>query len=84
MDAARYRACQPGQEQGWTVFVQGFTFTDGRTRGCVPLPASPVTRRGRFASLREDLAMACGYPRLNPAESRQLGSYRGEHQIRMN
>src|SRR5260221_258689 len=31
--AATYRACQPGQEQGWTLFVQGFAFTDGRTRG---------------------------------------------------
>jgi hypothetical protein len=35
--AATYQACQPSSEPGWTVFVQGFTFTDGRTRGCVPL-----------------------------------------------
>jgi hypothetical protein len=46
--AASYRACQPGQEQGWTVFVQGFTFTDGRTRGCVPL----TVRIGRAARIR--------------------------------
>jgi hypothetical protein len=46
--AATYRACQPGQEQGWTVFVQGFTFTDGRTRGCVPL----TVRIGREARIR--------------------------------
>ena len=46
--AASYRACQPGQEQGWTVFVQGFTFTDGRTRGCVPL----TVRIGREARIR--------------------------------
>ena len=46
--AASYRACQPGREQGWTVFVQGFTFTDGRTRGCVPL----TVRIGREARIR--------------------------------
>ena len=46
--AASYRACPPGQEQGWTVFVQGFTFTDGRTRGCVPL----TVRIGREARIR--------------------------------
>jgi len=46
--AASYRACQPGQEQGWTVFVQGFTFTDGRTRGCVPL----IVRTGRAGRAR--------------------------------
>jgi hypothetical protein len=46
--AASYRACQPGQQQGWTVFVQGFTFTDGRTRGCVPL----TVRIGRDARIR--------------------------------
>lgn len=46
--AASYRACLPGQEQGWTVFVQGFTFTDGRTRGCVPL----IVRIGREARVR--------------------------------
>jgi hypothetical protein len=46
--AASYRACRPGQEQGWTVFVQGFTFTDGRTRGCVPL----TVRIGREARIR--------------------------------
>jgi hypothetical protein len=46
--AATYRACQPGQQQGWTVFVQGFTFTDGRTRGCVPLNV----RIGREARIR--------------------------------
>jgi hypothetical protein len=46
--AASYRACQPGQEQGWTVFVQGFLFTDGRTRGCVPL----TVRIGREARIR--------------------------------
>ncbi len=46
--AATYRACQPGQEQGWTVFVQGFVFTDGRTRGCVPL----TVRIGREARIR--------------------------------
>jgi hypothetical protein len=46
--AASYRACQPGPEQGWTVFVQGFTFTDGRTRGCVPL----TVRIGRKARIR--------------------------------
>lgn len=46
--AASYRACQSGQEQGWTVFVQGFTFTDGRTRGCVPL----TVRIGREARIR--------------------------------
>ena len=46
--AATYRACQPGQEQGWTLFVQGFVFTDGRTRGCVPL----TVRIGREARIR--------------------------------
>jgi hypothetical protein len=35
--AATYRACQPGSSSSWSVFVQGFTFTDGRVRGCVPL-----------------------------------------------
>jgi hypothetical protein len=35
--AAMYQACQPNPLQGWTVFVQGFAFIDGRTRGCVPL-----------------------------------------------
>src|SRR5258708_15912508 len=33
--AASYPACQPGQGQGWALVVQGFVFTDGRTRGCV-------------------------------------------------
>lgn len=46
--AASYRACRPGQQKGWTVFVQGFTFTDGRTRGCVPL----TMRIGREARIR--------------------------------
>lgn len=46
--AASYRACRPGQVQGWTVFVQGFTFTDGRTSGCVPL----TVRIGREARIR--------------------------------
>src|SRR5216683_6443917 len=46
--AASYRACRPGQQQGWTVFVQFFTFTDGRTRGCVPL----TVRIGRKARIR--------------------------------
>ena len=46
--AASYRACQPGQQQGWTVFVQDFVFTDGRTRGCVPL----TVRIGRAARIR--------------------------------
>jgi hypothetical protein len=31
--AATYRSCRGG----WTVFAQGFSFTDGRIRGCVPL-----------------------------------------------
>jgi hypothetical protein len=31
--SATYHACK----HGWGAFVQGFTFTDGRTRGCVPL-----------------------------------------------
>ena len=35
--AATYQACRPSFSSGWSVFVQGFTFTDGRTRGCVPL-----------------------------------------------
>jgi hypothetical protein len=35
--AATYQACQPSFSRGWSVFVQGFRFTDGRTRGCVPL-----------------------------------------------
>ena len=47
--AATYHACQPGAYPGWTVFVQGFTFTDGRTRGCVPL----TVRAGRTAQLRQ-------------------------------
>lgn len=46
--AATYRACQPSPYGGWTVFVQGFTFTDGRTRGCVPLTVQP----GRGAPIR--------------------------------
>jgi len=46
--AASYRACRPGHERGWTVFVQGFTFTDGRTRGCVPL----TVRIGRGPRIR--------------------------------
>jgi hypothetical protein len=46
--AATYRACQPSAYPGWTVFVQGFTFTDGRTRGCVPL----TVRTGSEAQIR--------------------------------
>jgi hypothetical protein len=46
--AATYRACQPRQQQGWTVFVQDFTFADGRTRGCVPL----TVRIGRETQIR--------------------------------
>jgi hypothetical protein len=46
--AASYRACPPGQQRCWTVFVQGFTFTDGRTRGCVPL----TVRTGRGGQIR--------------------------------
>jgi hypothetical protein len=46
--AATYRACQPGGRSSWTVFVQGFTFTDGRTRGCVPL----TVQASREARLR--------------------------------
>jgi hypothetical protein len=45
--AATYHACQPSQQPGWTVFVQGFTFTDGRTRGCVPL----IVQTGREARI---------------------------------
>ena len=45
--AATYHACQP-TSSGWSVFVQGFTFTDGRTRGCVPL----TVRTGRKAPIR--------------------------------
>ena len=46
--AATYQTCQTSPERGWTVFVQGFTFTDGRTRGCVPL----TVRTGREARFR--------------------------------
>ena len=41
--AATYRACSPSSSPGWSVFVQGLAFTDGRTRGCVPL----TVRSGR-------------------------------------
>lgn len=47
--AATYRACQPSAAPGWTVFVQGFTFTDGRTRGCVPL----MVQTGRAARISQ-------------------------------
>jgi hypothetical protein len=47
--AATYQACQPSAYPGWTVFVQGFTFTDGRTRGCVPL----TVRTGSEAQIRD-------------------------------
>ena len=33
---------------GWTFFAQGFTFTDGRIRGCVPL----TIQAGRKAQVR--------------------------------
>lgn len=35
--AATYRACSPSSSPGWSVFVQYIAFTDGQTRGCVPL-----------------------------------------------
>jgi hypothetical protein len=42
--AVIYHSCPTG----WTSFPQGFVFTDGRTRGCVPLDVSiagqPPTR----------------------------------------
>ena len=47
--AATYQACQPNSHRGWSVFVQGFTFTDGRTRGCVPL----TVQAGRGARIRQ-------------------------------
>jgi hypothetical protein len=37
VSAATYRACSQSSSPDWSVFVQGFAFTDGRTRGCVPL-----------------------------------------------
>jgi hypothetical protein len=46
--AATYQACRPSFSRGWSVFVQGFTFTDGRTRGCVPL----TVQTGRKARIR--------------------------------
>ena len=46
--AATYRACPPSSSLGWSVFVQGFAFTDGRTRGCVPL----TVRSGRRTPVR--------------------------------
>ena len=45
--AATYQACQPSLSRGWSVFVQFFTFTDGRTRGCVPLTVQSG-RKGRI------------------------------------
>jgi hypothetical protein len=45
--AATYQACRPSDAPGWIVFVQGFTFTDGRTRGCVPL----IVQAGRAARI---------------------------------
>jgi hypothetical protein len=42
--SATYHACK----HGWGAFVQGFTFTDGRTRGCVPL----AVRIGEDARVR--------------------------------
>jgi hypothetical protein len=35
--AATYQACSPSSVQGWSVFVQYIAFTNGQTRGCVPL-----------------------------------------------
>jgi hypothetical protein len=59
--AASYRACQPGQTQGWTVFVQGFTFTDGRTRGCVPLTVG-IGREARIRHVTVSVyAGPCAY-----------------------
>jgi len=46
--AATYRACSPSSSKGWSVFAQGFAFTDGRTRGCVPL----TLRTGRRTFIR--------------------------------
>ena len=46
--AATYRACLPSSSPGWSVFVEGFAFTDGRTRGCVPL----TVRTGRKTPIR--------------------------------
>jgi hypothetical protein len=48
VSAATYRACSPGSSPGWSIFVQGFAFTDGRTRGCVPL----TVRTGRQTQIR--------------------------------
>jgi hypothetical protein len=46
--AATYKACQPSFSRAWSVFVQSFTFTDGRARGCVPL----TVLTGRKARIR--------------------------------
>ena len=35
--AATYRACSASSSPGWSVFVQYIAFTNGQTRGCVPL-----------------------------------------------
>jgi hypothetical protein len=47
--AATYRACSPISSPGWSVFAQGFAFTDGRTRGCVPL----TVQTGRQTQIRK-------------------------------
>ena len=46
--AATYRACSASSSPGWSVFVQYIAFTNGQTRGCVPL----TLRTGRRTFIR--------------------------------
>jgi hypothetical protein len=50
---ASYHPCPAG----WTVFAQGFAFTDGRIRGCVPLD---VTIAGQPSPRRITVSLFAG------------------------
>jgi hypothetical protein len=68
--AATYRACRPGLSRGWSVFVQFFIFTNGRTRGCVPL----TVRTGRNTRIRHVTVSLAAGPCPAGAEPRSTAS----------